>query len=107
MGKVGIRMSSRLYAMTVTQLAEGDFLFECPIPGIFITGSESTLVTAIKAGKDALFFTLSEYSHEDLLPSITSTQLEKLKEQSMKSTYYQLIHLTSADIETIEKELSY
>lgn len=90
MGKVGIRMSSRLYAMTVTQLAEDDFLFECPIPGISITGSESTLATAIKAGKDALFFTLSEYSHDDLSPSITH-----------------LIYLTSADIETVDKELSY
>lgn len=106
MGKVGIRISSRLYAMTVTQLTDDDFLFECPIPGISITGSETTLATAIKTGEDALFFTLSEYLH-DLPPSITPIKLESLKEQNIKNTYYYLISLTSSDIETIEKGLSY
>lgn len=99
-------MSSRLYAMTVTQLAEDDFLFECPIPGISITGSETTLEKAISAAKEALCFTLAEDDYH-LPPSITLAQLERLKEQDIKNTYYQLIPLTLADIETTVMEPSH
>lgn len=97
-------MTSKLYAVTVTQLSEGDFFFESPVTGISINGSETTLESAFHAAKEALHFTLSEYETDNLPPDITSTQLEELK---VRGTHYQLISFTPSDIKTTTMEPSH